>query len=552
MSRRTILSLVLVLASLSLDAQQKKVLFDAMHAQTAGNADWVLDEDQCGTAQRFPTPDQATITASTPETFWSGAFSAFGIDLVKRGFHVESLPRGSRVTFNDASNLQDLRHYDVYVIPEPNRSFTAAEAAAVRDYVQNGGGVLFIADHTNSDRDNDGFDSPRIFNEMGTEASYGIHFETDRNDRPRSWFNDQQSRFTSDTTSPILRGRFGNVTRSIGLFGSTSMRLSGNAKGHIWRSSGTPDTNELVTFATSTLGSGRVAAVGDSSPAEDQTNNCNHTTHAGYNATEFDNAIIFSNAVAWLADAGGAPQPPAEVRITAPANGETVVGTITVNAAAPAPPVEFLVDGVVQSADNSVPFTFNWDTTTVTDGPHTLSVRTPTATSSPVTVMVRNTTTPPQQGIDVGGWTVTQANATIRFTIPAGTMIPANGCLVIGRDASQAEFEAHWGAPLSQTAIYIDANGAFPQINGSEKYTVRNASGTVIDGPTIALNASKNVKRKDPCLAAGVAANWTVSAMTNATPGMNAGAGCGKGVVVTEFSDATKFQFEFIELHNDQ
>jgi hypothetical protein len=228
--RRTIVSLVLVLAVVSVEAQQKKVLFDAMHAQTAGNADWVLDEDQCGIAQRFPTPDQTTITANTPETFWSGAFSAFGIDLVKKGFRVESLPRGSRVTFNDASNVQDLRHYDVYVIPEPNRSFTAAEAAAVRDFVQNGGGLLLIADHTNSDRDNDGFDSPRIFNDMGAETTYGIRFETDGNDRPRSWFNDQQSRFTNDTSSPILHGPFGNVTRSIGLFGSTSMRLTGNAK----------------------------------------------------------------------------------------------------------------------------------------------------------------------------------------------------------------------------------------------------------------------------------------------------------------------------------
>src|SRR6187549_1340232 len=85
-----------LLAVLSIEAQQKKVLFDAMHAQTAGNADWVLDEDNCDIAQRLPTPDQANVTSSTPETFWSGAFSAMGIDLVKKGFRVESLPDGSR------------------------------------------------------------------------------------------------------------------------------------------------------------------------------------------------------------------------------------------------------------------------------------------------------------------------------------------------------------------------------------------------------------------------------------------------------------------------
>ena len=58
---------------------QSKVLFDAMHAQTAGNADWVMDEDTCGVAQRYPTPAQSGITATTPETYWGGAYSAFGV-----------------------------------------------------------------------------------------------------------------------------------------------------------------------------------------------------------------------------------------------------------------------------------------------------------------------------------------------------------------------------------------------------------------------------------------------------------------------------------------
>ncbi|HEY4151408.1 MAG TPA: hypothetical protein VGM41_20860, partial [Chitinophagaceae bacterium] len=47
----------------------KKFLFDATKAETAGNADWVIDEDG-STPQRIPTPAQSTITASTAETFW--------------------------------------------------------------------------------------------------------------------------------------------------------------------------------------------------------------------------------------------------------------------------------------------------------------------------------------------------------------------------------------------------------------------------------------------------------------------------------------------------
>src|SRR5689334_13100353 len=106
MKRLSLVSLSLAL-TLSLFAQQKSILFDAAHAQTAGNADWTLDEDSCGTAQRLPTPDQAGITSSTAETYWSGAFSAMGVDLVKKGFHVESLPVGARISYGDGTNAQD-------------------------------------------------------------------------------------------------------------------------------------------------------------------------------------------------------------------------------------------------------------------------------------------------------------------------------------------------------------------------------------------------------------------------------------------------------------
>ena len=68
MIRRTLPVVLTVLSCLVCStgfAQQKTILFDAAHAQTAGNADWTLDEDSCGTAQRLPTPDQAGITSST-------------------------------------------------------------------------------------------------------------------------------------------------------------------------------------------------------------------------------------------------------------------------------------------------------------------------------------------------------------------------------------------------------------------------------------------------------------------------------------------------------
>ena len=297
-------------SSLGLYAQQKTVLFDAMHAQTAGNADWTLDEDSCGTAQRYPTPDQAGITSSTAETYWSGAHSAMGVDLVKKGFHVESLPIGARISYNDSTNAQDLKNYNVFVMPEPNIRLTATEITAIRSFVQNGGGLLMIADHAGADRNTDGWEPPQIFNElMGTPSVFGFTYGADKTNKTTDWFdNSPDDNYTTDTTSPIIfTGPFGSPSagKGLGLFGSTSMTITGsNAKGHVWMTSGTHDTSTRVTYMTATYGSGRVAAVGDSSITEDKTNDCGHTTYLGYNDPLWDNGLLIANGVAWLANGG--------------------------------------------------------------------------------------------------------------------------------------------------------------------------------------------------------------------------------------------------------
>ncbi|MEO8034378.1 MAG: hypothetical protein ABI837_08080, partial [Acidobacteriota bacterium] len=148
-------------------------------------------------------------------------------------------------------------------------------------------------------------------------------------------------------------------------------------------------------------------------------------------------------------------------------------------------------------------------------------------------------------------------NATVVYTIPAGTTVPANGYVVIGRQATLAQFQTFWGVTLGSNVVYINTGGAFPQINGSETYTLKNAAGTVIDGPTIATasGANQDLQRKDPCLAAGTASSWNILATTSANPGSGAAAGCAKGMVINEFSDAAgsgNFIYEFVELHNDK
>ncbi|MEP6513267.1 MAG: hypothetical protein ABJA79_05330, partial [Parafilimonas sp.] len=146
---------------------QKKFLFDATKAETAGNADWVIDEDN-NIPKRIPTPAQANITLSTAETYWTGALSSWGIALVKTGENVETLASGTAITYDNTSNAQDLSNYDVFVVDEPNTVFTSSEKSAILNFVSNGGGLFMVSDHTQSDRNFDGWDSPDIWNDLMT------------------------------------------------------------------------------------------------------------------------------------------------------------------------------------------------------------------------------------------------------------------------------------------------------------------------------------------------------------------------------------------------
>jgi hypothetical protein len=73
-----------------------------------------------------------------------------------------------------------------------------------------------------------------------------------------------------------------------------------------------------------------------------------------------------------------AVDPPPAVTITAPAEGATVSGTVTIEASAadypgPVTQVEFFVDGTSLGADTSAPYSATWGTITATEGTHTIT-----------------------------------------------------------------------------------------------------------------------------------------------------------------------------------
>lgn len=304
-------------------------LFDATKREMAGNADWVIDADTfdlnlpaypcTGNTNeshpgRYPSPAASGIISSTLETYWTGGISAWAVDLVKAGHSVETLPPGGSITFNDGSNPQDLSLYDVFIVVEPQTPFTAAEKAAILGFVQAGGGLFMVGDHETSDRDCDGWDSPHIWNDLtGASSSsatglFGIWFRVDglENQGSEDWFDDAVDNNTStDPADPIIQGPFGSGAGGLGLFGSTSLELGPSdnptVTGHVWRSGQTHDTSR-VTFATASYGGGRVAAIGDSSPADDDTGDPGDSLYPGWDkaAGGVSNREIHLNACHWL------------------------------------------------------------------------------------------------------------------------------------------------------------------------------------------------------------------------------------------------------------
>lgn len=277
----------------------KKFLFDAKHGQTFGNADWVIDQDNSSISQ-FPTPAQSNVTSTTTESYWTGGISAWGIALTKLGHTVESLPGSASLTYGNSSNPQDLSYYDVFIVDEPNVLFTGTEKTAMLQFVQNGGGLFIIGNHNGSDRNNDGYDAPAIWNNFMTNNSlvsnpFGFSFNLVN-------LSQTTSNISTVTGNPILAGSQGNVT-SIQYNNGTSMTMNTTANptvtGLIWRS-GVTRNNSNVFCLSSTYGTGKIVALGDSSPTDDGTGAPGDVLYNGWSALSHTRLLM--NASLWLAD----------------------------------------------------------------------------------------------------------------------------------------------------------------------------------------------------------------------------------------------------------
>lgn len=298
------------------------VLFDNAHAETAGNADWVISTSQPDPLQENPNPQV--------ETDWTGGISAWGVALQKTGRY--SLKTNtSPLTYGDSTNSLDLSNFNALILPEPNTLFTSSEKTAILTFVHNGGGLFMVADHTGSDRNNDGYDSLHIFNDLMNNGGagndvFGIQFDA---------VNISRDYPNSDTPNPdpILQGPFGTATTSLIANGTTeTLNASDNPNVHgVIYTTGTASTGTTGAFISrSTYGNGRVVAEGDSSAIDDGTCSSGNKCYNGWSDPAAQNSILFPNATEWLASGGSGTTPTPTVAATTTVTATAILPTVTV------------------------------------------------------------------------------------------------------------------------------------------------------------------------------------------------------------------------------
>ncbi len=218
----------------------KRVLFDNAHSETAGNADWTIN----------------------------GGYSAFADSLKKKGYVVDELKGKVR--------YYDLMNYSIYIIPEPNSKFSAQEESAIIKYIKDGGSVLFISDHGNSDRNQNGYDSVSIFNDF--VKVLGFEFVGNNLYIPK---------VTNILNTPIT-----NSIHSIGLWNGSSIKiLKNNVKIAI-----KADNMPYVVYGY--YGNGKFVAMGDSSPFDDGLSISGKNLYDGWDAQ--DDKKLAMNICDWL------------------------------------------------------------------------------------------------------------------------------------------------------------------------------------------------------------------------------------------------------------
>jgi len=161
--------------------------------------------------------------------------------------------------------------------------------------------------------------------------------------------------------------------------------------------------------------------------------------------------------------------------------------------------------------------------------------------------------------VDLSGYTLEQEGTPfVDFTIPAGTLVPHGGFLIIARNTSKSAFQTFYGKTLGANVVYLNSaattptGSRMPQISGGQAFMLFDTQFVTVDGPSIAepTGGLKTFSRTSCAAAAGAATSWVTTTTTTAiaTPGTGPVTTNQGHVCITEIADATTQADEYLEI----
>lgn len=413
---------------------------------TAGNK-----EQMAGFSSRGPTDDgRIKPDVVAPGTWVLSGYS----DMYQEGYDTGTNPRNGLFQ-SDGWGMPRNQYYKYFGGTSMSNPLTAGAATVVRDYYQEAKGIAASAALVKATLINTAVDLQDENNDGANDNDFpipNVHEGWGRVNLVAATSSSQQ--FIENTTGLSTGGSVSHPF-TIGSAGSpfkVSLVWSDYPSTAAAAANLVNNLNLVVTSPTGTVYRGNVFSGGWS-----QTGGTADTVN------NVENVYVQSAATgAWTVQVSGAnvpqgPQPfalvingafgtvtdnPPTVSITAPANGATVSGSQSVTANASddfgVSQVEFFVDSVSIGVDTTAPYQVNWNTTTASNGSHTL-----TATARDT----NNQTTSTSINVTVNN-VVTDNPPTVSITAPA------NGATLAGSQNVTANAGDDFG--VTQVEFFVD------------------------------------------------------------------------------------------------